>query len=82
MKDQYDFQELDKHFDSSYESDMYRIAPGICRTCGALVAWDYSVQHVEWHKMLDPQCASTAGVEYGREMRCSLEAGHDGECKP
>lgn len=30
----------------------------------------------------DPQCTSVADVEYGRELRCGMEAGHDGECKP
>lgn len=49
MKDQYDFQELRKHFDDSYDSDMYRISPQVCRKCGAIVAWDYTTQHLEWH---------------------------------
>lgn len=30
----------------------------------------------------DNQCPNVAGVEYGRELRCRFEAGHEGECKP
>jgi len=27
------------------------------------------------------QCAKVADVEYGRELRCALEAGHEGACE-
>lgn len=29
----------------------------------------------------DWQCKKVADVEYGQEIRCSAEAGHDGECR-
>lgn len=52
MKDQHDSEEMDRHFDDSYEG-WFRLAPRACRKCGAVVAWDYIMQHIDWHASME-----------------------------